>query len=274
MSAQDRFTLTGFGDEISPELTEQLDVLAAEGIRHLELRGIWGKNVLDLADEEVTRARDILDARGFAVSAIASPIGKVPLDADFDSHLARFEIALERARRFGARYIRVFSFYPPEAGGTMEGAEVVRGLSILASRAEEEGIILLLENDEELYGALPERALEIVEGVGSPALRLAFDPANFVRCGVRPFDRAWPLLAGHVEYVHIKDARTSDGSIRLAGQGDGQLPELLADLRARGYEGFLSLEPHLSVAGKASGFSGPALFTDAIRALKSLLAAL
>ena len=110
MSAQDRFTVTGFGDEISPELTEQLDVLAAEGIRHLELRGIWGKNVLDLADEEVTRARDILAARGFAVSAIASPIGKVPLDADFDAHLARFEVALERARRFGSRYIRVFSF--------------------------------------------------------------------------------------------------------------------------------------------------------------------
>lgn len=36
-------TLTGFADEISSDLEEQLDVLESEHIRYLELRGSGGK---------------------------------------------------------------------------------------------------------------------------------------------------------------------------------------------------------------------------------------
>jgi len=57
-------TLSGFADEISQDLDEQLGTLESLGIRHLELRGVWGKNVLDLSDEELDRVKAELGRRG------------------------------------------------------------------------------------------------------------------------------------------------------------------------------------------------------------------
>ncbi|MHB9033786.1 MAG: sugar phosphate isomerase/epimerase, partial [Anaerolineae bacterium] len=56
-----------------------------------------------------------------------------------------------------------------------------------------------------------------------------------------------------------------------AGQGDGQIPEIIAALQARGFDGFASLEPHLANAGTFSGFSGPELFTTAVNAFRQVL---
>ncbi|MGZ3582655.1 MAG: hypothetical protein ACXWP6_07970 [Ktedonobacterales bacterium] len=85
---------------------------------------------------------------------------------------------------------------------------------------------------------------------------------------------AWPLLAQYVAHVHIKDAVFSDGTVRPAGQGDGDIPQLLAALVKRGYSGFLTLEPHLQVAGPSGGFSGEAGMRAAAAALRGLLTAL
>jgi sugar phosphate isomerase/epimerase len=88
---------------------------------------------------------------------------------------------------------------------------------------------------------------------------------------VRPAE-AWPRLADRVAYFHIKDAILGTGQVVPAGEGDGALAETLRDaIRQRGYEGYLSLEPHLAAAGKFSGFSGPDLFKQAVRALKRIL---
>ncbi|UUZ96751.1 hypothetical protein LJK87_22270 [Paenibacillus sp. P25] len=107
-------TLTGFADEISPDLEVQLDVLASEGISHLELRGVWGKNVLDLTDEEVGRVKARLSERGFKVSSIGSPIGKIKITDPFEPHIERFRRAVYVAREMEAPYIRIFSFFIPE----------------------------------------------------------------------------------------------------------------------------------------------------------------
>ncbi len=268
------FALTGFGDEISPDLSVQLDVLAAEGIRHLELRSIWDKNVLDLDADDVERALKELRSRAFAVSAIASPIGKVPLATDFAEYLGQFDKALQMAQIFGAPYVRIFSFYVPQGDVASYRKEVVHRLSVFAERAQAAGVILLHENERDIYGETPARCLEIVRGVNSPALRLAFDPANFVQVGISPMEEAYPILHDDVAYVHIKDAVFSDGGIRLPGQGDGGIPQLLAALRGRGFRGFLSMEPHQLVAGRNSGFSGPGPFATAARALKGILRSL
>ncbi|MCY9667204.1 hypothetical protein M5X11_20080, partial [Paenibacillus alginolyticus] len=50
-------TLSGYGDEIADDLETQLDVLASEGIRDLDLRSVWSKNVLELSDEEIVHIK-------------------------------------------------------------------------------------------------------------------------------------------------------------------------------------------------------------------------
>jgi len=114
--------LAAFADEISPDLDEQITFLRDEGIGYVELRGVWNTNVLDLTDAQVAEVRRAFGAQGISVASIGSPIGKVPIDSPFGEHIHRFERALTLARAFGARYVRIFSLYPPTAAGTPAGA--------------------------------------------------------------------------------------------------------------------------------------------------------
>ncbi len=151
--------------------------------------------------------------------------------------------------------------------------EVIERMAALAEQAANAGMTLVHENEKDIYGETPEHCRDLLEAVGSPALRMAFDPANFVQAGARPMEVAWPLLDAYVTHVHIKDAVFADGGVRPAGEGDGAVPELLAALAERGYQGFLTLEPHLKIAGPAGGFSGEAGMRTAVQALRGLLAA-
>ncbi len=266
-------TLTGFADEIGPDLELQVRTLQAVGLGHLELRGIWGANVLDLTAAQRREARTCLQDAGIGVSAIGSPIGKVRIDEPWADHVERFKIALDAAEYFGAPFIRLFSYYPPEGGRIADHRdEIIRRLNEQAEMARGRPVQLLHENERDIYGEGPQACLDIARNV--PSIGLIFDPANLVVGGMRPRE-AWQILADHVVYFHIKDALLADGRIVPAGEGDGDIEAILRDaILARGFEGFLSLEPHLAVAGQFSGFSGPDLFKKAVEALRAILARL
>jgi len=145
-------------------------------------------------------------------------------------------------------------------------------MAALAAVAAERELVLAHENEKEIYGDRPERCADIIVSVGSPALQATFDAANFVQCGVRPHSDAYELLRPYLVYVQVKDALMATGEVVPAGQGDGQVAETLAALRDSGFQGYLSLEPHLAASGRFGGFSGPDDFRRASRALKDLLA--
>lgn len=265
------FKLTGFGDEISPDLTTQLEVMESVGIKHLELRGMKGKNVLELNSQEIEEARQILKEKNFKISAIASPIGKLKITDDFSLDLQRLKKAISLTHSFETKYIRIFSYYLPEESHLSYSKEVIRRIKEMTEISEKEKIILLLENEDDVYGNTPERCLEILKNINSPYLRSTFDPANFIIAGVKPYTEAFPKMIKYIEYIHIKDARFSDEVIVPAGEGEGEIKEILKELKKRSFDGFLSLEPHLAISGKMSGFSGAKLFKKAARALKKIL---
>lgn len=278
--------LAAFADEISPDLDEQIAVLREEGISHVELRGVWNTNVLDLSDAQVGEIRRALGAHGMRVASIGSPIGKVPVDSAFDEHLQRFERALALARTFGARYVRIFSFYPPAGAAAQvdagdqtafdwapHRAEVLRRLREMAARARAADVVLLHENEKDIYGDTIARCVDLLRTVDNPNLGAAFDPANFIQCGQQPYPGAYDALRPWVRYVHVKDA-LPEGQVVAPGEGTARWPDLLQHLRADGYDGFFSLEPHLAEAGRFRGFSGPERFRHASRAFQGLLQAL
>ncbi|MFN8511913.1 MAG: sugar phosphate isomerase/epimerase family protein [Thermomicrobiales bacterium] len=266
------WTLTGFADEISPELEVQLDTLAAEGMRFLELRGVWGKNVLKLDDAEIARVKGALRERGVGVSSIGSPIGKIGIGDDFAPHLADFRRALAVAAELEAPFIRIFSFFMPEGEDPASHREAVLDrLGQIVRAAEGSGVMLLHENEKEIYGDTPERCLDLLRSIDSPIFRAAWDPANFVQCGVRPHQEGYADLRPYIAYVHVKDSILATRQVVPAGEGDGELRETIAALRASGFDGFFSLEPHLQAGGKFGGFSGPDLFRTAAQAFKGVL---
>jgi sugar phosphate isomerase/epimerase len=282
-----RWPISAFGDEIAPGLEEQIAVLKEQGVAALELRSAWGVNVVDLAAEELERARGLLNAAGIAVSAIGSPVGKAAIDGDFDAELVRLRAALHAAKRLETENVRVFSFFIPDGGHSDFRDEVLRRMSAFAKEAASRGLVLVHENESYIYGDDAVHCRDLVESVGSPNLKIAFDPANFVQVGVRPFDEAWPLLSAHVAHFHVKDAVPVDrdgmdpypahapelqlmASVRPAGEGEGQIGQLLDELERQDYRGYLVIEPHLQL--RLRELDGAERFAVALSALRSLLA--
>lgn len=265
------FRISAFADEISKDPVEQLDVLEEHGIRHIEFRSIHGTNVLDLSEARHREFRDLLRARGFTLSAIGSPIGKIKITDPFDEHLGRFARALDLADYYETPRIRVFSFYNADGEEpTAHREEVMRRMAELTRRAEGRGVTLFLENEKGIYGDTAARVLDVLETVNSPRLAHAFDPANYAEIG-QSIDDAWRTLRDRTLHFHVKDYDPSTGKNVVAGAGTGQFPRLLAEAAEGGFDGFCVLEPHLVIAELTFGFTGPERFGDAARALKGLL---
>ena len=266
--------ISGFADEIAEDLNEQLDVLESAGIDRLDLRNVRGENLLDLSGERLVDLKATLDARGFTVTSIGSPIGKVGVADPLEPHMERLDRALELADRFDTDRVRVFSYYVPEDDDPADHrAEVLRRTRAAVDRAERADITLVLENEKDIYGDTPGRVRDLLTAVDSPHLRAVFDPANYLEIGVRPYPDALLQVVEYVDQVHVKDARFGErGGIEPPGEGDGRLPETLAALHDRGFAGPLSLEPHLAMAGSNYGYSGPEGFRTAADALQGILA--
>ncbi len=265
--------LSGFADEISPDLDQQIKTCRENGLTHFELRGVYGKNVLDFDKPLRAEIKSKLDANGMGVISIGSPIGKVGINDSWDAHFDRFKIAVDAAEFFNAPFIRIFSYYPPEGAGKGDVLrhrdEVMKRMTAKAEYIKARNVTLVHENEKHIFGEKGVDCLDLMKTVNSPKLKTAFDFANFVQAGEKPLDN-WPLLKPYTVHIHIKDALLADGKVVPAGQGDGQLEPILVDAYKSGYRGFLSLEPHLAAAGQFSGFSGPDLFTTAVTALKDL----
>jgi len=283
----DRIPVSAFGDEIASDLEEQVAVLREHGVGALELRSAWGVNVIELGAERLKVAARQLKAAGIVVSAVASPVGKAPIEGDFEAELARLRAAIDAAHRLGAQRIRVFSFFIPDGRYADFRDEVLRRMASFAREAAAHEVVLVHENENYIYGDDAHRCRDLMDSIGSSALEMAFDPANFVQVGVRPFDESWPLLREHVRHFHVKDAVSVDrgglqpyprkvpeerlmDSIRPAGEGEGQVPELLRELDKEDYRGYLVVEPHLQ--GRLPDLDAVQRFGIALKALRSLLA--
>ncbi|AGL19853.1 sugar phosphate isomerase/epimerase [Actinoplanes sp. N902-109] len=266
------WTLSGFVDEISADFTEQCRVAAGLGLRYVELRSAWDVNILDLTPARLAVMRTTLAEHDLRVSSIGSPIGKIFVDEPFAPHLDRMRHAAEVARFFAAPYVRIFSFFlRPGADPAAHRDEVIDRMRALARVAEEADLVLLHENEKAIYGDVPARCRDVVRSVGSPHLRLAWDPANFVQVGVRPYAEGYDILRPHLAYVQIKDALAGDGTVVPAGEGDGDVAETVRALRHDGFDGFFSLEPHLTAGHATGGFSGPEQFRRAWQAFTTIL---
>lgn len=122
------FRIAAITDEFSPDLETALRSMAEIGMTGAELRMVFGKNIVDLTDEELDRALGMARGHGLEIISIASPLLKCVLpdapdvDARFQKDMfaatQKFEDqeriaarAFEVAERTGARIVRVFSYW-------------------------------------------------------------------------------------------------------------------------------------------------------------------
>lgn len=278
-----KFILSAFSDEIANDLKTQMDVLDEFRINHIEIRGVNGRNITQYTNNEVKELKKRLDDRGFRISAIGSPIGKIWIGDEFDPHLDLFKHTLEIAAILETKYIRMFSFFIPAGEDPYSYREEVmnRWMKFIKA-AEGSGITLLHENEKDIYGDIPERCLDLLKTMNCSYMKAVFDPANFVQCDVETYPKAYEVLKDFIAYMHIKDAMYKDHSVVPSGYGDGNIKDILRGLYRGGYDGFLSIEPHLGTFtgfeflepnSKAKGMpkGGPKQFAIAYEALIKII---
>ncbi len=271
--------LSAFSDEYSDDFASQVKAMKRLGISFIEIRFVDKKNIAVLNDEELLRAKRILEEEGIKVSSVGSPLGKINLNDDFEEHLRLAQRVFGAANLLGAKNVRIFSFYLPE-GKTRSDCrdEVLEKLSRLISLADRFGITLCHENEALIYGESPDRCLDLLSYFGG-RLKAVFDMGNFVLDGFEPYPDAYEKLLPYIEYFHIKDSLYK-GAIVPAGKGEAKIKDILDDYKVRvKKDTFITLEPHLetfsglnALVGK--GFENPYKFSSSEESFEAALFAL
>lgn len=266
------FKLSVFTDEITQDFGRALEIAAGEfQLGYVELRALWGKNIMALDDKEIAEARALLERHRLRVSSIAGPLFKVDwpgapvskfspprdkfgADYTYEQQQEILERGLELARAFRTDHLRCFDFWRLEDPKPHRAAidEVLRKA---AARAGRRGVTLVMENEYACNTATAAEAARTLAAVKSPSFKLNWDPGNSAFRGETPYPDGYNLLPkGRVGHVHCKDVvRNPDGTFSWMAMGRG-LIDFVGQFRALkrdGYRGPVVLETHWRGAGTA-----------------------
>lgn len=232
-----------FADEASSQMEGQVKAMLRNGLNGLEIRGVNGKNITQITIEEAKEIRNMMDDHGLTTWSIGSPIGKISINGDFETHKDVLRHTLDVANALGASNLRMFSFFIPKDEDAADYRQkVLDWLGELLEISKKSGVQLCHENEKGIYGDIADRCLEIYRNF--PELKGVFDPANFVQCGDDTL-RGWSILKPYIYYLHIKDA-LPDGSVVPSGMGVGNVAYIVKDFLRDGGK-VMTVEPHLSV---------------------------
>ena len=269
--------LAAFADEADSRVEGQIEALKRNGLEYIELRGLDGKNIATITEDEARAyAKTYADA-GIKVWSIGSPIGKVDISSDLEAHKNTLRHVCRLANIFGTDKIRMFSFY-----GAYESEEkVLCELSKMVKIADEYGVKLYHENEKEIFGDTLERVLKIRDRVDG--LCHIYDPANYLECK-QDADETLAALHATTDYFHIKDVISATGELVPAGFGDGKIDKLISMIPEND-DKTLTLEPHLAIFAGYSDIDNTEMknkfkfdsnneaFDAAVNALKGVLEA-
>ncbi len=247
MSSSKEYEFGVITDEIDQDFERACHVAQEEGMVHIELHKLWGKDIHELTDAELAQAKAIVDQCGLRTHLVCGMFLRPFALADvelatmeahprFREHMDRMERFIQIAHKFNAPNIRTFGFTRDEGGGnpsprTPDGggipdetfAKIVKGFKIACQRLEQEGLTLALENARSLYANTGGNMRRVIDAVQMPNLKIIWDPANAFVAGEDPA-AGFAQVQGHIVDVHCKDAKVADESTGLtawARIGDG-----------------------------------------------------
>jgi len=273
-----------FTDEVSHDFEQALDLIKEWGVKYVELRTVDRTNITDLDDDGVARVKSLLDERGLTVAALGSPFLKCylhepkegPAGDAFFSQANTYEEHLEILKRcgyladiFGTRMTRCFSFWREEDPSAVWD-EIVERLQHSVKLAQEYGLVLAMENETSCNGGTPQEVRSLVDAVDSPTLGIMWDAGNAQWVDIEAYPHGYEVVKDRIYHVHIKDPVVeADGTRHGAVFGEGlvNFRDMFVALQADGYDGPLSLEPHLLGGGKAGPVDQVKACVDNLRAM-------
>ena len=262
-------TLTGISDEAGAPLDKQIAATKELGwdsieARFVEVPGFENGSVHEIPDEAFDAFAEGLEQSGISVSGVGSTIGNWAhsIEDPFEITEGEIERCIARMDRLGAKLVRVMSYAPLKDDdgnfvADQKAEERFRRMREIKKRFDDAGIVPVHENCMNYGGMGPGYAMELQDAV--PGLKWVFDTGNPVFNRDRnkpepyPMQDAWEMwetLRDHTVHVHIKDGVWNDEKDEcdfcMPGDGDGKVVEICQDLKARGYAGYISIEPHVA----------------------------
>ncbi len=254
---------TGFTDEAGRDLATQIRVTQELSWNHLSLRGIDGTNVHELSDSDFELAVEQIQSAGLQVAEFGSLIGSwaKPISSDFAITLGEIDRTIPRMQRLGTQIVRVMSYAQEPWGQEQYEQERFKRLREITARFTDAGLIVAHENCMNWGGFSAEHTLRLIDEV--PNLKLIFDTGNPVfqldrskpqNDGSFPWQDAWDFYQAvkpHICHIHIKDCLNplkegEEPQYVYPGEGQGYVSEIMQDLEAIHYQGFVAIEPHVA----------------------------
>lgn len=277
-----------FPDEISQDFERALYVTAKEfGLKYVELRTLWNKNIIDLTEMDLKRAKRMIEKQGLLVSCIASPFLKCRLrestvkgdtffveEKSYDEHFDILRHSIELAKMFSTKLVRCFSFWNEGEFNEEILEEIISKFKKPLEIVKKEGIILALENENATNIRTGTQARRLLEEIDSPNLRLIWDPVNALFAGEIPYPDGYEKIKDEIVHVHIKDAarnkKTGEMECKPVGAGEIDFKGQFQALLNNRFEGVVSLENEYvpSTGDKEQGSR------ESFQGLKKILASL
>ena len=267
------FKLGVFTDEISQDLERALHVIKKEfQVSYVELRTMWNKNVVDLSNVEIRRAKKMLNKYSLLVSCIASPFLKCNLQEEkeetkedafftgkggYKEHFLMLKQSIELGKIFSTNLVRSFSFWRVDSFPSEETwQEIVSKIGLAVNIVKKEGFILALENEHGCNVATGVEAHKLIKEIDSLYLRLIWDPGNAYFAGEVPYPDGYNLIKDRIVHIHVKDATKNEKGRPIwlpVGKGKIDFRRQFRALKEDNFQGVVSLETHYIPEGGSAG---------------------
>lgn len=265
--------LTGIADEAGAALDVQIQAhkdLGWDSIesRVIEVDGVKG-NLHEVPEATFEKAVEILGAANMGICGFGAIIANWAHKIEDDFSITEAEIArtIPRMQRLGTKLVRVMSYAirKDDNGHDLPDQmeeERFRRMREIQKRFADAGLTVVHENCMNYGGMSISHALKLLDNV--PGLKWVYDTGNpvFNEDRDHPGQRqdSWAFYEAvkpHIAHIHVKDGRwnpaKNDADYTFPGEGEGKTEPIMKDLIDSGYDGYISIEPHVAVVFHGAG---------------------
>lgn len=278
-------------DEVTQDFQEAIAFAKEQGLTGLELRSVDDCPIHTVSAETARIWRQQLDEEGLQVSNLAGSFYKSGTTREeLDGELQKLEKLCILGDSLDCHTIRGFAFFR-EGDAPAAPEMLVPYFAEATVLLKKYGKKLILEADPSVNTPNHRSLCDLLDLLDPEYFGAVYDPGNnlFDPYREEPFPYGYETIASHLCHVHVKDAVYDEaGEPRCVAPGQGlvRYAAMLSRLKADGYDGWLSLEPHYRKdvilteeqmkrpSGATFSAGGMEAGKESARALHSLLAEL
>ena len=262
---EQHFKIGVMTDSFKLPFEQALDKAAEVGAQGIQLYVVDGEMKYDSFDDaKVAHVRELLTARGLAISALCGDFGGHGFETTAENawKVPASKAVADLAVRLGTSVVTTHIGVVPEDRGSESYRNMKAACREIGDYAAQRGVTFAIETGPEKAQTLHDFLVD----VGSRGIGVNLDPANLVMVTGDDPVRAVAILREFIVHTHAKDGvmkqqtdprriydffaeggiedlRMSDYFLEVPlGEGSVPFDDYLAALREIGYSGFLTIE--------------------------------